>query len=359
MRPPSLISHFALCLLVVVTLAGGTETSAGEPPLAVPEVSDVTEATSVRATPKLSAKPGAEAAQEPVSLNALRNRSAADRWKALITEQEAARSPAADPPRLGSLYAPSTGEPQVHDKSGPSIGGMVDSHPRNHVETTAMRPISGKLDHNDYDPFASQRRHGLHRTAQLPQPPGLSPNSQRYAAPVSSPQDLKSITEIMPYFDYEPDDEVRMDDPCRNLCPRPDGAPCDVYAEGGSPPECPEEVPLGDDQFAERLFAESLFAWEASNLYHLPLYFEDAPLERYGHTYPSCLQPFASAGKFSAQLLGLPYQMAIDPICKKRYALGWYRPGECAPKLHYQVPWNTQAAAVQAGVYTGLFFLFP
>jgi hypothetical protein len=37
------------------------------------------------------------------------------------------------------------------------------------------------------------------------------------------------------------------------------------------------------------------------------------------------VQPFASVGKFSLQLLGLPYQATIDPMCEM-YTLGWYRP---------------------------------
>ncbi len=101
------------------------------------------------------------------------------------------------------------------------------------------------------------------------------------------------------------------------------------------------------------------FTWMASNLYHNPLYFEDPALERYGHTYHPLVQPFASAGRFTTQLVGLPYQMAIDPIQRRRYTLGWYRPGDCAPKKHYQIPLNKKAAAVEAGVVTGAFFLFP
>ena len=54
------------------------------------------------------------------------------------------------------------------------------------------------------------------------------------------------------------------------------------------------------------------------------------------------------------QLLGLPYQMTIDPMWKKMYPLGYYRPGECAPKLHYQVPWNTRAAINQANANANL-----
>ena len=48
-----------------------------------------------------------------------------------------------------------------------------------------------------------------------------------------------------------------------------------------------------------------------------------------------------------------------NPNLSRLYALGWYRPGECAPKLHYQVPLNANAAAVQAATVTGLVFLIP
>jgi hypothetical protein len=51
--------------------------------------------------------------------------------------------------------------------------------------------------------------------------------------------------------------------------------------------------------------------------------------------------------------------MTIDPIYKKRYSLGYYRPGEYAPKKLYQIPLNLDAAIVEAGVVTGLFFLIP
>ena len=63
--------------------------------------------------------------------------------------------------------------------------------------------------------------------------------------------------------------------------------------------------------------------------------------------------------RLGAQLALLPYQMALKPPLHHRYALGYYRPGEWAPKLHYQIPLNAKAAAVQAGVMTGAFFIFP
>lgn len=160
-----------------------------------------------------------------------------------------------------------------------------------------------------------------------------------YQNTTSDPRKLKSITTILPYADYLPEGVMRTDiDPQLQK---------------------PEEVNLGDEPYTARAMQSTCFQWQASNFYHSPLYFEDPALERYGHSWHPIVQPFASVGRFSTQLVGLPYQMAIDGPCKKMYTLGWYRPGDCAPKQIPQVPWNTKAAAVQAGVVTGAFFAFP
>jgi len=188
--------------------------------------------------------------------------------------------------------------------------------------------------------------------------PEMTPGS-KYGAAGPGSSGLRKITDISPYYDYEPDPEIARDDPCRFLCPRPDGFPCDQQDPGTPALQCPEEVVLSEDPYERRFFGESVLVWQASNLWYNPLYFEDAPLERYGHTYHHALQPFASVAKFGKQLIGLPYQMSLDPIRKRTYTLGWYRPGECAPKLHYQIPLNARAAATQVGVTNGMILLFP
>lgn len=100
------------------------------------------------------------------------------------------------------------------------------------------------------------------------------------------------------------------------------------------------------------------FHWAASNLHHNPLYFEDPALERYGHSYHPLIQPFASAGRMTTQLIGLPYQMTIDPIHRRQYSLGWIRPGDCAPKLKYRIPLHKKAALVEAAaIGTGALIL--
>lgn len=190
----------------------------------------------------------------------------------------------------------------------------------------------------------------------------LTPEQMRYPDPARNPSQLKKLSAIQPYFDYEPDPDVLARDRCLNLCPRPDERfcpDCEKKGEGQQGcPECPEEVSLRTGPYTTRVFPHSTYNWEAPDIFIYPLYFEDMTLERYGQTRNWVTQPLASTAKFSAQLLGLPYQMAIDPIWCKRSTLGYYRPGYCAPFLRYQIPWNTEAAAAMLGVYTGGAFIF-
>ena len=116
---------------------------------------------------------------------------------------------------------------------------------------------------------------------------------------------------------------------------------------------------LDHGEYIARQSSPAVLQWAPTNLYHYPLYFEDFALERYGHTYHPVVQPFASAGLFATQLAGLPYQMTLHPVHAHEYALGYYRPGECAPKKHYQIPFNEEAAVMQAAAIVGFFLIFP
>jgi hypothetical protein len=176
------------------------------------------------------------------------------------------------------------------------------------------------------------------------------------AGGAADPNQLKQIIEIMPFADYEPDAAVRRDDPLKFQCPPPGAITCE---DENGVVRCPEEVQLDYEPLLPRMMPPSVFAWEASNVWYYPLYFQDVQLERYGHTHHDLIQPFDSAGLFALQLLGLPYQMTLDPPCKRMYPLGYYRPGECAPKLKYQIPLNAKAAINQAAVTTGMIYIFP
>ncbi len=102
--------------------------------------------------------------------------------------------------------------------------------------------------------------------------------------------------------------------------------------------------------------------WQAPALCHMPLYFQDAALERYGHSveqfvgpagrylsYPVdsprqskqryyILQPIFSAGLFAAQIVALPYNLIVDPPGEAEYDLGYYRPGDRIPTDTYYLP---------------------
>lgn len=171
---------------------------------------------------------------------------------------------------------------------------------------------------------------------------GAAPRVARVSlqSPADTPRELKRVTSILPYADYQPE-TTQID---QQVSP-------DLIA--------PEEVSIDSPSEPRRMGEPILYQWHASNMFHYPLYFEDPSLERYGHTHESYIQPVASVARFGVQLVGLPYQMTIDPVWKRRYTLGWYRPGECAPKQYKQIPWNTRAAINQAGVTTGMWYALP
>lgn len=102
--------------------------------------------------------------------------------------------------------------------------------------------------------------------------------------------------------------------------------------------------------------------WAAAATCHLPLYFQDAALERYGYSVEQHLgpvgrflsiplddprqskqrnqiaQPFFSMGLFAAQIALLPYNMLMDPPWEAEYDLGYYRPGDRVPTDVFYLP---------------------
>jgi len=130
---------------------------------------------------------------------------------------------------------------------------------------------------------------------------------------------------------------------------------CFLAAWWGVPTECT----LGDDQFAARQWEPVTFAWKASALCHKPLYFEEVQLERYGHTAGPIFQPVLSGAHFFLNVAVLPYKAGINPPNECQYALGYYRPGSCAPWLVPPVPLSVRGGLMEAGAVTGLVLLFP
>jgi hypothetical protein len=306
------------------------------------------ESTSVNTDPA-GAPPLATAAEAPSPDDPAA--AAAARWQRLKAEAAAAprstpRAPRKAPPVVpADLWA---------DELAPVAPATGESD-----WVLATQP----LDADEADPPAAAGQITLDASGWMPRKPAIDPTTA--IAPIADPsaadgviptsaqmhsivwpllglQDprrkLRDITEISPHYDTTVDKDIRD------------------YAEEQA---ASYGLTFADTQFTPRAFPDMMMPWMASNFYHYPLYFEDPALERYGHTYGFVAQPFVSAARFSGQLVMLPYQMTIDPILKPTYTLGWYRPGDVAPKLRYQIPWNWKAAAVEAGVVTGLVFLIP
>jgi hypothetical protein len=121
----------------------------------------------------------------------------------------------------------------------------------------------------------------------------------------------------------------------------------------------PRECLIEQVAYTPRQWTPTTMTWKASNLCHGPLYFEDVNLERYGHTHGPVLEPFVQSAHFFANIAVLPYKMGVHSPCECQYALGYYRPGNCAPWIKPPVPISARGAIAQAATMTGLFWLIP
>lgn len=119
----------------------------------------------------------------------------------------------------------------------------------------------------------------------------------------------------------------------------------------------PDECTIGNTGFAGRNWVPQTFTWKASSLCHKPLFFENIQLERYGHSHGPFLQPVQSVAHFFTSLVTLPYQTSIHPPNECQYALGYYRPGNCAPWLKDPIPISLDGFKRQLEISTGMAFI--
>lgn len=120
----------------------------------------------------------------------------------------------------------------------------------------------------------------------------------------------------------------------------------------------PQECDFGDNPVYPRCWTPQTFNFTASAACSKPLYFQDIQLERYGHTRGPIIEPILSAAHFFGNVAIYPYKAGIHPPNECMYALGYYRPGDCAPWLREPWPWSVRGAAFQALStvgYTGVF----
>ncbi len=121
----------------------------------------------------------------------------------------------------------------------------------------------------------------------------------------------------------------------------------------------PCECVLGNETFSGRNWACTTFTWKASALCHKPLYFEDVAMERYGHSWGPVLDPFVSSVNFFGSLIFLPYKMGLETPNECVYALGYYRPGDCAPYSIDAIPLSPRGALFEAAGVVGLIYAIP
>lgn len=121
----------------------------------------------------------------------------------------------------------------------------------------------------------------------------------------------------------------------------------------------PQECLLALEDYEDRQWIPITFTWKASALCHKPLYFEEVNLERYGHTMGPFAQPVFSSAHFFVNIAVMPYKMGIHPPNECRYALGYYRPGNCAPWLVPPVPLSLRGALTQTAAVAGGILLIP
>lgn len=133
----------------------------------------------------------------------------------------------------------------------------------------------------------------------------------------------------------------------------------DINIEGIPGEDYPFECAFGNEPLTPRSWPEITYNWRASALCHKPLYFEQDQLERYGHSWGPYLQPIMSGVHFFTSVPILPYKMGIESPNECIYALGHYRPGDCAPYMIEPIPFTWRAAFYQAGFVTGTAFAIP
>ena len=136
-------------------------------------------------------------------------------------------------------------------------------------------------------------------------------------------------------------------------------------------------IPVPEDwvPLAPRNWAPQRKYWAAAATCHLPLYFQDPVLERYGHsvehfvgplgrflTYPvddptqstqrnQMFQPYFSAGLMGLQIIMWPYNLVMDPPWETQYDLGYYRPGDNIPTDTYWLPLHGYGPPLRGSSY--------
>jgi hypothetical protein len=207
---------------------------------------------------------------------------------------------------------------------------------------------------------------GLDTPPQTDQPPATLPD-ETLRQPGQQPPPTFQPIPIRPRTGAEPTDDEpgQTTESCEESLTKLKAKTIDtvnlnIAVAGTAGNDYPFECAIDEGMWhAGRCWPQVTYLWKASALCHKPLYFEDEQLERYGHSWPPCVQPFVSGAHFFTHLPVLPYCMGVEPPTECIYALGHYRPGNCAPYMCDPIPISARGALFQAGAVVGTAAALP
>ncbi|MCC7475669.1 MAG: hypothetical protein IT425_09750 [Pirellulales bacterium] len=259
----------------------------------------------------------------------------------------AATAPTVAPPAVAApAVTPIVPEPTAELVAEPSAVAAPASEPQPSTSPMAQPSVGSPVDVPESVPAR-----GVQFEPVLPSGPGPE-QSPRTSLP---PPESRSIEEEGEKA------KVSCDESLRNLREYTvDKVSLNIVIVGTEGQDYPFECSIDDgSMYGGRCWEQITYMWKASALCHKPLYFEEEQLERYGHSFTPCIQPFVSGAHFFCTLPVLPYCMGVEPPCECIYALGHYRPGNCAPYMINPVPLSLRGALFEAGAVTGTAAALP
>jgi hypothetical protein len=126
------------------------------------------------------------------------------------------------------------------------------------------------------------------------------------------------------------------------------------------PTDCSQALFATPSQPTAKFVALTDFHWQPVNFFHQPLYFDDAPLERYGQSLCPHVQPAISGARFFLTFPAIPYKIGVDHTHDCVTTLGKYRAGSCAPCVKEVLPrGDLDGALLTTGTALVMVFCLP
>jgi hypothetical protein len=120
----------------------------------------------------------------------------------------------------------------------------------------------------------------------------------------------------------------------------------------------PEEAVIAKEPYPGRDWAPKAMQIEPTFVCHDRLLFEQQNFER-GLWDLGILTPVVCAGKFYVDVVALPYHLGTRPRQCYDCSAGKCLPGDPTPLFLYPPELSLTGLATEAGVLTGMFFVFP